>query len=75
MMSDIKTVENIENKEIIIGEVVPGYRITCKCGFKFFLSQENKNWYEENGMQPPKKCWHCRKKNKERNAKIENIGA
>jgi len=63
----------IDKKETLIE---PGFRITCKeCGFKFFIGESNKKWYEENNMVMPKKCWHCRKKNKERNAKVENGGA
>lgn len=69
MMSDIKT-----KKEVKVGEVVPGYRITCTCGFRFFVSESNRQWYESQGLQMPKHCYKCRLRRKERAAKENGEG-
>lgn len=59
-----------EKKEV---KIERGVRIACKsCSFKFFLSDENAEWYKAQGLNTPVRCWHCRKKNKEENAKVEN---
>jgi len=37
----------------------------CKeCGIFFVISADEKQWYEDRGMQLPKRCEKCRKKRK-----------
>ncbi len=52
------------------GEFQRGRLICCaECGYRFFLSNDNLKWYEDHGMEPPKKCHRCRQKAKQRSQK------
>lgn len=47
------------------GESTTGKLICCsKCGYRFFLSDDNEQWYKEHNMEPPKKCFKCRQEAK-----------
>jgi hypothetical protein len=47
------------------GDSIPGRLIRCsKCGYRFFLSDDNEAWYKEHNMEPPKKCFKCRQEAK-----------
>lgn len=40
----------------------------CKdCGAEFTITEENKKWYEEKGLNIPVRCEACRKKRKVKN--------
>jgi predicted RNA-binding Zn-ribbon protein involved in translation (DUF1610 family) len=40
----------------------------CKdCGAEFTITEENKKWYEEKGLNIPVRCEACRKKRKAKN--------
>ena len=46
------------------------YRAVCKtCGKEFYLTKPNYDWFMEKGYELPKKCFKCRKANKQDNAK------
>lgn len=59
----------IQKKNIMKkGEIMTGKLICCaSCGYKFFLSEENEKWYEEQGYPAPKRCPKCRKERRENN--------
>lgn len=74
--SDIEYVEWSYDYESILNTVramnesanYSGKILKCKqCGKYYYMTLSNIAWYKEKGLDTPKRCMACRKKNREKN--------
>ena len=59
--------KNMVHKSELVNNGLLGKVMRCKqCGKYYILTPSNIAWYEENGLDTPKRCKACRMKNKKK---------
>jgi ribosomal protein L33 len=49
------------------------YKECIQCESDFYVTEKDQSFFKDKGLELPKRCWHCRKKNKEEAAEAKAL--